>query len=293
MEKPKTIQLFLMDGTVQGRMKATLRNWTGITYFLPRITLEKSRTREDLKQSGVYFLLGRDDDDRPIVYVGQARGRKNDNGVLGRIREHERDVKKGYWTLAIALVAADDSLGPTEISYLESRFHRWISAARRYTLMNANEPPAGGVPEEKKAELDEFMEYSRVVIGAMGYKMFEPVDDSKTVRGGEAGEDLILRMRGADARGRKTSDGFVVLAGSRVVAEEKFTRSAPANAKKNRVKYRGSIGPDMMLTEDVLFSTPSAAASFVAGASLSGPDSWRDGRGVSLKDLEGSEDFRG
>ena len=57
----KSINLFLMDGTANGRIKCTLANWTGVAYKIPRTELDKCRDREELKQSGVYFLFGTSD----------------------------------------------------------------------------------------------------------------------------------------------------------------------------------------------------------------------------------------
>ena len=54
----KSINLYLMDGDASGRIKCTLANWTGVAYKIPRTDLDKCKEREDLKQSGVYFLFG-------------------------------------------------------------------------------------------------------------------------------------------------------------------------------------------------------------------------------------------
>lgn len=54
----KSINLYLMDGMANGRIKCTLANWTGVAYKIPRTELDKCKEREDLKQSGVYFLFG-------------------------------------------------------------------------------------------------------------------------------------------------------------------------------------------------------------------------------------------
>ena len=79
----KSINLFLMDGTATGRVKCTLANWTGVAYKIPRADLDKCKEREDLKQSGVYFLFGiSDDTGENIAYIGQAGARKNGEGIL-------------------------------------------------------------------------------------------------------------------------------------------------------------------------------------------------------------------
>lgn len=56
-KRGKNINVFLMDGDSNGRIKCTLSNWTGVAFKIPRIELEKCKNRKDLKQSGVYFCL--------------------------------------------------------------------------------------------------------------------------------------------------------------------------------------------------------------------------------------------
>lgn len=41
MSRGKSINLFLMDGDANGRIKCTLANWTGVAYKIPRTELDK------------------------------------------------------------------------------------------------------------------------------------------------------------------------------------------------------------------------------------------------------------
>lgn len=78
VKRGKNINMFLMDGEVTGKIKCTLSNWTGVIYKIPRIQLGDLKSRPEMKQSGVYFLLGRDDaNQQDTVYIGQATSRKN------------------------------------------------------------------------------------------------------------------------------------------------------------------------------------------------------------------------
>ncbi len=45
----KNINIFLMDGTANGRIKCTLANWTGVAYRIPRVDLDLCKERNDLK----------------------------------------------------------------------------------------------------------------------------------------------------------------------------------------------------------------------------------------------------
>lgn len=63
----KNINMFLMDGTPTGRIKCTIANWTGVAYKLPRNELERCKSRDDLKQSGVYFLFGASNETGKVI----------------------------------------------------------------------------------------------------------------------------------------------------------------------------------------------------------------------------------
>lgn len=97
MPRGKSLNLYLMDGSVNGRVKCTLANWTGLAFKIPRTALDLCRDRKELKQTGVYFLFGKDEEhDQSVVYVGQASVRKNGEGILNRLQEHNGSPEKDY-----------------------------------------------------------------------------------------------------------------------------------------------------------------------------------------------------
>lgn len=51
-------------------------------------------------------------------------------------------------------------------------------------------------------------------------------------------------------------------------------------------KQEPKINADHIFTEDILFSSPSAATAFVGGASLSGNELGKTSDGISLKNLD-------
>lgn len=286
--KGKSINLFLMDGRADGRIKCTLANWTGVAYKIPRTDIEMCKDREDLKQSGVYFLFGvSDETGEDVVYVGQAGERKNGEGILYRLQEHKRNPDKDYWTEAVVFTTANNSFGPTEISYLENRFCNLALNARRYCVKNGNEPALGHITEEKECELEEFIELAQVIMGTLGHKVFIPVQGTQNDQesGKETESVLYLKRAGIKAAGSRTSDGFVVLKDSQVVMSP--TRSCPDTVKNLRKKYAEKIAGGIV-TEDLGFSSPSAAAGFVTYSSMNGMTAWRDETGKTLKDIENS-----
>ncbi|MDO5700881.1 MAG: GIY-YIG nuclease family protein [Bowdeniella nasicola] len=284
-----------MDGAPNGRIKCSLTNWIGVVYSIPRTDLPKCKDRPDLNQTGVYILFGGDDEhSEELVYVGQARERKNGAGVLGRIVEHIGEEKLDYFTHALAIITSNDSFGATEISYLENAFYNQALAAGRVRVTNGNDPSSGKVTEEKQAELDEFISYAKIAIGSLGFRLFDSVDDAKSTASSgatrlESDGEPLLYLDAAEAKGtgRQTADGFVVLAGSRL--RPQGAQSIPKRAKANREKYADRLSDDFVLTQDTLFTSPSAASDFLMGVSSSGKLYWKNDQGISLGELEKRE----
>ena len=239
MEKrSKNINMFLMDGEVTGKIKCTLSNWTGVIYKIPRIQLGDLKSRDEMKQSGIYFLFGRDEDkQKDMTYIGQATTRKNGEGVLLRIQEHTRDTHADYFNDVIILTTQNNSFGPTEISYLENKFTQLAKEAGRYIVKNGNDPNPGNVAEEKEFELDEIIENTLMIIGTLGYRVFVPMT-KKVSQDFIDNHSTYLYLKRKTKKSNKvieatceqTTEGFVVLEGSQV--EIMDSPSLPASLKE-------------------------------------------------------------
>ena len=53
---------------------------------------------------------------------------------------------------------------------------------------------------------------------------------------------------------------------------------------RRKVMESGRV-ENLVTTEDILFSSPSAAADFVLGYAVSGPKTWKDKNGTPLREL--------
>lgn len=285
--------MFLMDGEVTGKIKCTLSNWTGVIYKIPRIQLGDLKSRDEMKQSGIYFLFGRDEDkQKDVTYIGQATTRKNGEGVLLRIQEHTRDTHADYFNDVIILTTQNNSFGPTEISYLENKFTQLAKEAGRYIVKNGNDPNPGNVTEEKESELDEIVENTLMIIGTLGYRVFVPMT-KKVSQDLTDNHSTYLYLKRKTKKSNKiieatcerTTEGFVVLEGSQV--EMKDSPYLPASLKEMRQNLIASrVIQDGVLKEKQLFSSPSYAAAFLLGMQTNGRTDWKDQDGRTLKELE-------
>ena len=294
MEKrSKNINMFLMDGEVTGKIKCTLSNWTGVIYKIPRIQLGDLKSRDEMKQSGIYFLFGRDEDkQKDVTYIGQATTRKNGEGVLLRIQERTRDTHADYFNDVIILTTQNNSFGPTEISYLENKFTQLAKEAGRYIVKNSNDPNPGNVSEEKESELNEIVENTLMIIGTLGYRVFVPMT-KKVSQDLTDNHSTYLYLKRKTKKSNKvieatyerTTEGFVVLEGSQV--EIKDSPYLPASLKEMRQNLIASrVIQDGVLKEKQLFSSPSYAAAFLLGMQTNGRTDWKDQDGRTLKELE-------
>lgn len=291
--RSKNINMFLMDGEVTGKIKCTLSNWTGVIYKIPRIQLADLKLRDEMKQSGIYFLFGRDEEkQKDITYIGQATTRKNGEGVLLRVQEHTRDSHADYFNDVIILTTQNNSFGPTEISYLENKFTQLAKESGRFIVKNSNDPNPGNVTEEKESELDEIVENTLMIVGTLGYRVFVPMTKkSEKDLPDDQSSYLYLKRKSKksnkviEARCERTSEGFVVLEGSQIELID--SNVIPSSLQKLRKELIDTnVIKDGILQEKQLFSSPSYAAAFVIGMNTNGRMDWKDKNGKTLKELE-------
>ncbi len=283
----KSINLYLMDGTAAGRWQATLSNWNGIAYKIPRGMLKECfADLVELNVPGVYFLFGRDDSTwRQFVYIGEG------DDVLKRLTQPHTFEKDGsYWTEAIIFITPDGTLEKGRIKYLENRFYTIAKDADRYLVKNGNTPPQSPMPKQIRDLLEEFIINAMLVVPALGHMAFEPLKFSKSEKSDEWDSLLYFSRnhgKGGNSIGKRDSDGFLVLKGSFIYP--KVADYALQRIKKLREQYAASIDADGILQKDVLFGSPSYASTFVCGKNSNGLAEWKNKNGIALKELDASQ----
>lgn len=276
----KSIELFLVNGTADSLITAELSNWNGKAIKIPRIEVA-SCTREDLAQVGVYFLFCKEDDGSDSVYIGEAENVKE--RLMQHLRDYQAEKENYYWNTAVVFTGRD--LNKALIRYLENRFTELARSSKRYKVLTKNTYKNTVLKESQIAVMEEFVDNVKVLINALGYKVLEPLVQISENRAETDDELLYLSSGKAEATGKVTSEGFVVMKGAKI--NKTSEKSLTAGKIKLREKLISSSKlSDFCLLEDMLFSSSSAAADFVLGYSASGPRSWKTKDGRTLKDLE-------
>lgn len=276
----KSIELFLANGTADSLITAELSNWNGKAIKIPRIEVSDCK-RDDIKGAGVYFLFCKEEDDSDSVYIGESETIQE--RLNQHIRDYNADKEKFYWTTAVIFLGRD--LNKALIRYLEDRFVQIARESKRYKVLTKNTYGKTVMKESQTAAMEEFIDNVRILINALGYKVLEPTvhnDPNSTVDD----EALFLNLGNASGKGMVTTEGFVLFAGA-VLNEKTSEKSLSKGAATLRKKHLASNKvKDYVTTEDILFSSSSAAADFVTGYSVSGPATWKNSAGVTLKELE-------
>ena len=276
----KSIELFLVNGTADSLVTAELSNWNGKALKIPRIEVATCN-RDDITQAGVYFLFCKEDDESDSVYIGEAENVKE--RLLQHMRDYQAEKEKYYWNTAVIFTGRD--LNKALIRYLENRFVEVARNCNRYHVLTKNTYRNTVLKESQIAVMEEFADNVKIPINALGYKVLEPiVQNGKDLSDIET-EKLYLNVGGVSAVGLVTTEGFVVLKGATV--NEKSSTSLSTGIRKLREeKFAEGKVSNLITTEDILFSSSSAAADFILGYSASGPRSWKAKDGRLLKEIE-------
>ena len=280
----KSIELFLVNGTADSIITAELSNWNGKAIKIPRIEVAAC-SREDITQPGVYFLFCKEDDGSDSVYIGEAENVKD--RLIQHLHDYQVDKEKYYWNTAVIFVGRD--LNKALIRYLENRFVDIARKNKRYLVLTKNTYRNTVMKESQIAVMEEFIDDVKVLINTLGYKVLKPLVKNEATVASVEDEVLSLSTGSVSASGKVTTEGFVVFKGA-VINEKTSTKSLSAGIQKLRQEIldSGKV-QNWKTTEDILFSSSSAAACFILGYSVSGPQTWKAKDGSTLKDVENSQ----
>ena len=278
MTRGKSLKIFMMDGYATGRWICTLAGRTTKAYRIPRALYKKCADIEELKKPAVYLLFGEEESsDRLVVYIGETED------AYTRLKDHED--KKDYWNEAVVFMSQDEHFNKAHVKYLEGRLYDIAIAVDRYKVMNTQKPTSASIAIDEQAEMEDFIDNIIVLTYGMGHKVFEPLlkkDDSFEIAVDK--QIFYIKTKTIDAKMVMTTEGYVVLKGSKI--KESDTKSTPTWAKKKRAQLiaDGTI-KEGVLMRDALFSSPSGASDLVTGNSTSGYKMWKTEAGVTLGDI--------
>jgi hypothetical protein len=275
-----TIKIFLAHGDPKRLRTAELSNWTGKAVAGPRSEFDSVLAREESQNSGVYFLTGIDPETgKSAVYIGEAESIKD------RVKGH---LDKDFWNHIAFFTSKDENLTKAHIRYLEGRLIEQAKQAGRAEVKNSQGSGAR-LPESDREDMEIFLEKIHQLLPVLGVEVLVPTTVS--AEGTTELEPLSCEIKGLKATGHLTPNGIVVLAGSQAVLNERpSSQKYPwAFNMRQKLKEEGALAvktDHLLFTQDVEFSSPSAAAAVIHGGHANGLISWKNKDGRTLKELE-------
>lgn len=173
--------------------------------------------------------------------------------------------------------------------YLESRLLAEAAQVNRFTL-EQNQAGGSKLPESDREDMEVFLSRIRQLLPVLGSDILSPIAKASGART-QPGGVLFCRNKGAEARGQRTPNGFVVFQGSTAVLEHRPSADAYPYviAQRKQLIADGILVPKdghLVFAKDVEFTSPSAAAAVVHGGSANGLIAWKTEDGRSLKELD-------
>ena len=290
MTTPFTLRIFVADGDPDGLRLVERSNWVGKALIFPRALLPQVKQRPELAQTGVYLLLGpQDDGDGDKLYIGEG------DPIRPRLESHY--ANKDFWTHAICFVAAAGQLNKAHVQFLESNLVRLALAAKRVPLDNGNHPAEPTLHEADRADMLVFLDNMLDILPVLGVHAFEQAPIRE--KGSSTVTQLTCRGKGVVAAGYEASQGFVVKAGSQAVAHavpsmQQYVRGfydmrQELIANGVLVLAGTDSNSNYSFAQDYVFNAPSSAAAVVLGRSANGRIEWKDAQGHTLKELQERE----
>ncbi|MDY0263513.1 GIY-YIG nuclease family protein [Syntrophotalea acetylenica] len=276
-----TIKLFLVHGDPKRLRTAELSNWSGKAVAGPRSEFDGILAREESQQSGVYLLAGTDPETgKPAIYIGEAECIKD------RIKAH---LSKDFWNQIAYFVSKDENLTKSHIRYVEGRLIEQTIKAKRCIITNG-QGSGSKLPESDREDMEVFLTKVYQLLPVLGIELLMAVSE-KDVLGGKKHELLHCDIKNVKAQGYPVPNGFLVLKGSEAVHRERPSVEKWPWPKNMRQKFLEdgvliNRGDKLEFSEDVEFSSPSAAAAVIQGGHANGLTAWKSSNGFTLKDME-------
>ena len=253
MNKPRLIQTYLIDGTLEGVRICEPSESSVKAILVPRLKLLDAKKRDELTQPALYFLIN---NDNSKAYIGESEN------FISRVVDHIK--KKDWWDIAVVIVSKDNSLEKSDIKYLES-----LAVERSFDgsmdMENKTVPSRNTIHEFKLHTLQAILDDSQLLLTSLGYDLLSQPQKLEQV--------WFCHTKGYTARCVFRGDKFVVLEGSDIgkATAPSWEKSWPKSVQERHdifMKYGKDNGTYVTLTDNVSFRSPNHAGGFITGRNV-------------------------
>ena len=263
----------LIPNDVNGYKVIQLEGWNGKCFVVPRTELKEIEKRIEIKDPGIYFLFGENDESTDQkLYIGESER------FFDRLVTH--DTNKDFWNTAVIFTGCLDK---AKVKYLEFLSVTNAIKAKRFDLLNGVLPKENVLSEFDLISIQDYFSKIDYILTVFGYPVFQNIESSILDK-----KIYYLKGEGFAAKANLLDDGSLnVLKGSLARIRETKAFIGWALAARQKFLNDGTLkdnndGFSYIFTRDVLFKSSSAAASTVIGNPMNGWIMWKDENGKTL-----------
>lgn len=284
MSSGVSINLFLVDGSIDGVIKAESPNWTGQCLKFPADKLLDVIQRDEIKDKvGIYFLFGDES-----LYVGESES------LDVRLKQHLTGDKSDWWNQTVVFSSSNNFLTKAHVKYLENKLIELARRTIKFKCTNLNDGVKTKLNEALQNDADNFIEYVQNFVAILGFDIF--VDTSKAIVNQISDNvlnEFYIREKGVYADGFIiNSGGILVKSNSEAVIKDRETASIGIAAKRTRQQLLENeilklVNDKYVFQEDFQFDSLSSASSVILGRSSNGKQCWiQKASNKTFKELE-------
>ena len=237
----------------------------------------------------VYILFGENNEGSDVIYVG-----KSTNGLKNRPTSH--DDKYDNWTYCYVLTQFEERtfFNDGTIQYIEDKVNKRVNDLNHY-INTTRVTNAGTANSFDMEDCDAYLAKAYEMLDVLGLDLITYSDaDADTKDSDIIADDVLvdvvpdgiykmawkLRRWGnktAKAEMQAASGKYIVLSGSDVCPNEGHGLLDAVRIKRENAEIQND-----KLQADVVFNSPSGAASFVIGAAANGWNTWKTSDGKAI-----------
>lgn len=273
MDKPRLIQTYLPDGTLEGVRIIELSESTIKAFVIPRIKLNDIKSRGEINQPSLYLLINSGENQ---VYVGESEN------FYHRVKNH--DQSKDFWDIAVAIVSSTNNFDKSDVKYLESLAVEKAKATAAMEVLNKTVPVRNNVHEYRLHSLQIILEDTALIMESLGFSLLAPKESA------EPRNEWHLEAKNTRAKAEYRGSKIVVLAGSKIdpsYSERWAKKYTSWHAERNSVLQESAdlIDGVYVLRQNIPFNSPSRAAGFCTGRNANGWKEWKDSSGQTMDEV--------
>ena len=293
----RTIKLYIMGEEYKNLKSVELSNWSGKAYIGSRKHVGILQGFEDLTAPGVYCLIAESEDTyQKKIYIGEA------DEINRRLNEHHK--KKDWWEDFIVFISKDSNLTKAHVRYLEKKLHD-VASQNKTTieLDNGNTPPGSKLPVSDCDDMDEFNDNIIFILKNLGLLDFTKLSNGDVKEVSPTSDSEIFQMSVSAGKSKEVKVAKLKIEnGNYVLLKDSYIRKTEIGSfeKHNYRKLRKQLEQEgyfqefendlfLMLKEDILFPSPSAAGAIARNSSVNGRREWKTSQGMSLDEYESKQ----